>query len=78
MKQLALVGGAPLISKQAPASLFKWPILTDEDRAAAMEVIENNLFSGTDITIKFQEEFAEWQGRKYGYSRWWQSLYRIR
>ncbi len=65
MKQLALVGGAPLISKQAPASLFKRPILTDEDRAAAMEVIENNLFSGTDITIKFQEEFAEWQGRKY-------------
>ena len=65
MKKLALLGGEALIKEHAPEQLFKWPILTDEDRAAAMDVIENNKFSGIDITLKFQEEFAAWQGRRY-------------
>ena len=65
MKQLALLGGEALIKDKAPDTLFKWPILTDEDRVAAMDIIENNRFSGIDITLKFQEEFAAWQGRKY-------------
>ncbi len=64
MSELALFGGTPAI-QNAPASLFKWPIMTEEDEAAALEVIRGNKFSGTDITIKFQEEFAAWQGRKY-------------
>lgn len=65
MKKLALLGAEPMIKEGAPKSLFKWPIITDEDRAAAMDVLENNTFSGTDITEKFQDEFAAWQGRKY-------------
>lgn len=66
MKKLALLGGEPLFTKErAPKELFKWPILTQEDIDAATEVIVNNKFSGTDITIQFQDEFAEWQGRKY-------------
>ena len=66
MKKLALLGGEPLFTQErAPKDLFKWPILTQEDIAAATEVIVNNKFSGTDITIQFQDEFAEWQGRKY-------------
>ena len=65
MKKLALLGGEPLIKEAAPKELFKWPIITDEDRAAALDVLENNSFSATDITIKFQDEFAAWQGRKY-------------
>lgn len=66
MEKLALLGGTPVLDpKTVPESLFKWPILTKEDEDAAMDVIRNNKFSGTDITEKFQEEFAEWQGRKY-------------
>ena len=65
MEKLALVGGTPVIEKQPDESLFKWPILTKEDEDAAMDVIRNNKFSGTDITEKFQDEFAAWQGRKY-------------
>ena len=65
MEKLALLGGKPLITESAPEELFKWPILTQEDIDAAMDVVVNNKFSGTDITIKFQEEFAEWQERKY-------------
>ena len=65
MEKLALLGGTPAIKEAAPAELFKWPIMTQEDYDAAMDIVVNNKFSNTDITIKFQEEFAEWQGRKY-------------
>ena len=64
MEKLALLGGEPVI-KEEPKELFAWPILTEEDKAAAMDVIVRNRFSGREITEKLQEEFAEWQGRKY-------------
>ena len=64
MEKLALLGGTPVVSNP-PDELFKWPILTEEDEQAALDIIRNNRFSGTDITEKFQEEFAAWQGRKY-------------
>lgn len=64
MEKLALLGGEPVI-KEEPKELFAWPILTEEDKEAAVDVIVNNRFSGREITEKFQEEFAAWQGRKY-------------
>ena len=65
MEKLALLGGTPVVTETAPKELFKLPIITEEDEMAALEVIRQNKFSGTDITEKFQEEFAAWQGRKY-------------
>lgn len=65
MEKLALLGGTPAIQNVPKKELFGWPILTEEDEAVALDVIRNNKFSGTDITEKFQEEFAAWQGRKY-------------
>ncbi len=65
-KKLALLGGEPMFSQaDMPAELMKWPIITEEDEVACLDVIRNNRFSGTDITIQFQNEFAAWQGRKY-------------
>ena len=64
-EKLALLGGEPVVKEAGPQDLFKWPIITQEDIDAAMDVVVNNKFSGTDITTKFQDEFAEWQGRKY-------------
>jgi len=64
MEKLALLGGTPAVTN-VPESLFKWPIMTQEDYDAAMDVVYNNKFSGTDITEKLQEEFAEWLGAKY-------------
>ena len=64
MEKLALLGGEPVI-KERPEWLFKWPIITEEDEAAALEIIRNNKYSGTDITEKFCEEFAAWIGTKY-------------
>lgn len=65
MEKLALFGGTPAINQTVPEDLFKWPIFTQEDIDAAMDVVVNNRFSNTDITVKFQEEFAAWQGREY-------------
>lgn len=65
MSKLALLGGEQLINDKPDKSLFKWPIITEEDKAAVMEVVENNRFSFTEITEKFQEEFAQWIGRKH-------------
>ena len=64
MSKLALLGGKPAI-ENAPESLFKWPIITEEDEAAALDVIRNNSYSNVDITEKFEKEFASWIGSKH-------------
>jgi len=65
MEKLALFGGAPAIQNAPEKELFGWPIITEEDEAAALKVLRDNSFSGTNITEEFQEAFAKWQGRKY-------------
>ncbi len=65
MEKLALLGGTPAVIDAPDDKLFKWPIITEEDEAAALDVIRNNSYSGTDITEKFQDEFAAWIGRRY-------------
>ncbi|MBE6596111.1 MAG: DegT/DnrJ/EryC1/StrS family aminotransferase [Ruminococcaceae bacterium] len=64
MEKLALLGGTPAI-EQTYDELFKWPIITKEDEDAILDVVRNNSFSLTDITVKFQEEFAEYLGVKH-------------
>lgn len=64
MEKLAIFGGKPAI-ENPPKELFKWPIITKEDEEAYLQVLRDNSFSNTDITEKFQVEFAEWIGRKY-------------
>lgn len=65
MEKLALLGGKPYVTERAPKELFKWPIITEEDEQAIVDVIRNNKFSGTDITQKFENEFKDWLGRDY-------------
>ena len=64
MEKLAILGGEAAV-KNPPKELFKWPIITKEDEEAYLDVLYNNRFSGTDITEKFQEEFAKWIGTDY-------------
>ena len=64
MEKLAILGGEPAIASN-PEELFKWPIFTKEDEEAYLDVMRKNSFSGTDLTEKFQVEFADWIGRKY-------------
>jgi len=62
--QLAIHGGAKSVQTDA-VDLFKWPIITAEDEAAVLEVLRRGAMSGTDVTLKFEEEFAAWQGAQY-------------
>ncbi len=70
MEKLAILGGTPVITPGClPADdydrIFRRMVLTEEAKAAAMDIIERGAFSGTDVTEKFQEEFAAWQGTDY-------------
>ncbi len=61
---LALFGGAKSVTLPQ-GDLFTWPIVTEEDEAAVLEVLRHRAMSGTDITMQFEKEFAEWMGVKY-------------
>ena len=65
MSKLALLGGEPIIKNEAPKRLFNWPIITEEDEAAALAVIRENTYSGVELTEEFEAEFAEWLGVKH-------------
>jgi dTDP-4-amino-4,6-dideoxygalactose transaminase len=59
-----ILGGRPLLA-DPPKALFHWPIITQEDEAAAIDVLRRGATSGTDVTRQFEAEFAAWQGREY-------------
>ncbi|MCW3098082.1 MAG: hypothetical protein JWL77_3700 [Chthonomonadaceae bacterium] len=61
LQQLALLGG-PKAVRSDPGDLFRWPIITAEDEAAALDVLRRGAMSGTDVTLRFEQEFAAWQG----------------
>ena len=58
---LALLGGAKAVTELEP-DLFKWPIVTEEDERAVLEVLRAGTMSGTDVTRRFETEYAAWQG----------------
>jgi dTDP-4-amino-4,6-dideoxygalactose transaminase len=53
---LALLGGPKSVISD-PADMFTWPIITDEDRAAVLDVLNRGAMSNLDVTQKFEEEF---------------------
>jgi dTDP-4-amino-4,6-dideoxygalactose transaminase len=48
-----------------PEGLFHWPIVTAEDEEAVLSVLRAGTMSRTDITKKFESEFAEWMGTRH-------------
>lgn len=64
MSQLALFGGEKAIQTKTPA-MTKWPIYTTEEEEAVLNVLRTANMSGTDITKKFEQEFAAYMGVKY-------------
>ena len=64
MSKLALFGGEKAV-KTVNEDMIKWPIYTSEEEEAVLNVLRTAGMSGTDITKKFEQEFAEWIGVKY-------------
>lgn len=63
-QKLAIFGGPPTVPSSSNA-IFHWPIITDEDEAAALDVLRRGTMSQSDITIQFEREFAAWQGTRH-------------
>jgi len=61
---LALEGGPRTVTSD-PGDIFRWPIVTEEDEAAVLEVLRRGAMSGTDVTKQFEAEFARWMGMDY-------------
>jgi dTDP-4-amino-4,6-dideoxygalactose transaminase len=67
--KLAILGGERTISENdVDNKLFHWPIVNQAMRDAQAKVLEDGNMSGTDISRKFEQEFAKWQGTKYALS----------
>ena len=62
--QLALLGGSPIVTSEA-TDMFEWPIITEEDEQAVLDVLRARKMSGSDISKKFEAEFAHWLGAEY-------------
>jgi len=63
--QLAILGGPKSVTLD-PGDIFTWPIITEEDEQAVLDVLRRRAMSGTDITKQFEQEFAAWMGMEFG------------
>ena len=64
MSELAINGGPKAVTAD-PRDAFKWPIVTQEDEDAVVQVLRDGAMSGSDITKQFEREFADWMGMDY-------------
>ncbi|MFP9060611.1 DegT/DnrJ/EryC1/StrS family aminotransferase [Natrialbaceae archaeon A-chndr2] len=62
--ELAIIGGPKTVTLE-DEHVFSWPIITEEDEEAALEVLRAGTMSDTGITKQFEDEFADWQGSAY-------------
>ena len=67
MAILAINGGEKALRKDY-SNLFHWPIVTDEDIAAVVDVLKAGSMSGSEISKVFEKEYAAWNGTKYALS----------
>jgi dTDP-4-amino-4,6-dideoxygalactose transaminase len=66
-QQLAILGGPKAIS-ESNAAIVDWPIITDEDRHAMLEVIDRSAMSEWDVTQQFEREWAAYNGVEHALS----------
>ena len=64
MSKLAILGGEKVATSSIAANV-KWPIVNPAMEEAVVAVLRDGNMSGTDITKKFEAEFAKWNGTKY-------------
>jgi len=64
MSKLALLGGEKTVTS-SPGNLFRWGTVTAEMESEVLKVLHDGNMSGTDITRKFEEGYAQWCGSKY-------------
>ena len=63
-ERLAIDGGPEAVGDR-DSDICDWPIITEEDEEAALDVLRRGAMSGTEVTKEFEEEFADWHDREY-------------
>jgi dTDP-4-amino-4,6-dideoxygalactose transaminase len=53
--KLAVHGGPKAVTADE-GDVFRWPIVTEEDEAAVLEVLRRGAMSGIDVTLAFEED----------------------
>ncbi|MDA0337969.1 MAG: DegT/DnrJ/EryC1/StrS family aminotransferase [bacterium] len=61
---LAIRGGSRALAGNA-GDMFTWPIVTEEDEQAVLEVLRRGAMSATDVTHKFEADLAEYFGTRH-------------
>ncbi|MBE6379369.1 MAG: DegT/DnrJ/EryC1/StrS family aminotransferase [Lentisphaerae bacterium] len=64
MSKLAILGGEKVATRSI-AENIKWPIVNRAMEEGVLSVLRDGNMSGTDITKKFETEFAKWNKTKY-------------
>jgi len=59
--RLAIHGGPKAVQTDT-GDIFTWPIITEEDEQAVLEVLRAGTMSNWDVTKLFEQDFAEWHG----------------
>jgi len=56
------IDGGPKAVQSDPGDIFTWPIITEDDVDAVLEVLRAGKMSAWDVTMEFERELAEWHG----------------
>lgn len=64
MSVLAIKGGPKAVQTEV-GDIFTWPIITQEEEDAVLEVLRAGKMSNTEVTMEFEKEYAAWHGVKY-------------
>ena len=59
------INGGPKAAPTDSGPVRSWPIITEEDETAVLEVLRRGAMSGRDVTLEFEREYAEWHGIEY-------------
>ncbi|MBE7031188.1 MAG: DegT/DnrJ/EryC1/StrS family aminotransferase [Ruminococcaceae bacterium] len=67
MSELALLGGPKAVTCDTDLNspMKKWPIFTEEEENAILDVLHKNSMSDTGLAKEFEAEFAKWMGTEY-------------
>ena len=66
VETLAIHGGPKAVVADAgDEELFHWPIVTEEDERAVVEVVRAGTMSDIDINRKFEQEWGDYLGTKF-------------
>jgi perosamine synthetase len=63
-EKLAINGGTPVVTI-TPEEFSTWPVISEEDEQAILDVLHARSMSGGDVTAQLEAEYAQWEGSEF-------------